>query len=110
MIGQINEVLPKKEPAAKPEIGKTVYLIGNDLSNWRRPIGIWQVVGQANAVAGKQRTLTIKEGTGVLINSTIVANHLARVSLNFFSASCNLPVVFSQPSTAPFNCVENCSI
>ena len=70
MLGQINEALPKGKAVDVDKVGETVYMIGNDFSNWRQPTGSWQEVGAAEAVADKERALTVREGTGTIINST----------------------------------------
>jgi sugar phosphate isomerase/epimerase len=51
-----------------PTNGEAISLTGDDLLAWRGPTGQWQVVGEAFMNPENEKLLSVKPGTGVIIN------------------------------------------
>jgi HEAT repeat protein len=56
---------------ASKQPGQKIQLIGSDLSNWRKPVGKWQVVGKAIKSTEDEKQLTAEKGTGLIYNGPV---------------------------------------
>ncbi len=60
--------MPAKNVTDYSDAELKICLTGNDFSAWRKKTGDWQVVGDAVMCSEDERRLTVRSGSGVIVN------------------------------------------